>query len=508
MPDTQPTAPWMPDLGDGTYKNPVLYADYSDPDAVRDGDDYWLTASSFNCTPGLPILHSKDLVNWTLVNHAIKNNPDPRKVFATYRGGEGVWAPAIRKHDGRFWIFFPLPDEGIYVTTATDPRGEWSEPWCLLEGKGYIDPCPLWDSDGQAYLVHAYANSRIGIKHRLRVVPMSPDGKKILGDGKVVFDEPIRHPTCEGPKWEKRDGYYYILAPAGGVATGWQLVLRSKNVYGPYEEKIVLEQGKSPINGPHQGALVDTPTGEWWFLHFQDDGLYGRVVHLQPVQWKDGWPLMGVDADGNGVGEPVLTHKKPNLPTQPIAVPATSDEFDAATLGLQWQWNANHPATGWHTLGNGKLRLNAIASDLGLLHAPNALCQKFPARSFTAETELHVAGDDANAQAGLVILGLKHAALLIHQKDGQRVISVVVNDEIKATDPLPSDTAKLRVTVADGGLCTFAFARPGDANFTPIGEAFQATEGHWIGARVGLVCRTKGTANSNAYVDAAYFRVK
>ena len=178
---------WVADLGNGTYKNPVLHADYSDPDVVRVGDDFYLAASSFNCTPGLPILHSRDLVNWVIVNHAIKNLPHSR--YAAVQAGCGVWAPAIRFHAGKFWIFFPMPDEGIYVTTATDPAGTWTEPHLLQAGKGLIDPCPLWDDDGQAYLVHAYAGSRAGIKHRLRVCPMAPDGSRLLGEGQIVFHE-------------------------------------------------------------------------------------------------------------------------------------------------------------------------------------------------------------------------------------------------------------------------------------------------------------------------------
>ena len=179
--------PWSPDQGDGTYRNPIICADYSDPDVVRDGDDFWLTASSFTCTPGLPILHSRDLVNWTIVNHAIDNLPDPRGVFNTVRHGEGVWAPSIRKHAGKFWIFFPMPDEGIYVTSADDPRKQWSPPQLLLEGKGLIDPCPLWDDDGKAYLVHAYAGSRAGIKNILRVRPIL--GRAFLpGDDQSLWD--------------------------------------------------------------------------------------------------------------------------------------------------------------------------------------------------------------------------------------------------------------------------------------------------------------------------------
>jgi len=184
---------WASDLGDGTYKNPILHADYSDPNVIRHGDDFFMTASSFNCTPGLPILHSRDLINWTLINHAVGNLPHSR--YEQVQPGCGVWAPAIRSHAGKFWIFFPMPDEGIYVTTANHPSEKWSEPHLLQGGKGLIDPCPLWDDDGRAYLVHAYAGSRAGIKHRLRVCPMAPDASSLLGEGQIVFHEPEKHPT-------------------------------------------------------------------------------------------------------------------------------------------------------------------------------------------------------------------------------------------------------------------------------------------------------------------------
>ena len=304
------TYPWISDAGDGTYRNPVIHADYSDPDVIRVEDDFYMVASSFNCTPGLPILHSRDLVNWTLINHAIRNVPHPR--YAEVQPGCGVWAPAMRLHDGKFWIFFPMPDEGIYVTTAEDPAGEWSEPWCLQEAKGWIDPCPFWDDDGNAYLFHAYAMSRSGKKERIHCRPMSPDCKRLLGEGRELFHTP-HHLYLEGPKVHKLNGWYYILAPGGGVPTGWQVVFRSRDIYGPYEEKVVLEQGSTPINGPHQGALIDLPNGEWWFMHFQDAGAFGRIVHMQPVRWEEEWPLMGVDADGNGVGEPVASWQKPGV---------------------------------------------------------------------------------------------------------------------------------------------------------------------------------------------------
>jgi len=179
---------------------------------------------------------------------------------------------------------------------------------------------------------------------------MSPDASRLLGDGKTVFHEPVRHPWLEGPKFLKKGKWYYIFAPAGGVATGWQMALRSRAIYGPYKDKIVLEQGATSINGPHQGALVDLPSGEWWFVHFQERQPYGRIVHLEPVKWKLGWPVIGVDQDGNGIGEPVSHYRKPRVRTaQPIKIPPTSDEFDEPKLGLQWQWHANHRLD-WHSL--------------------------------------------------------------------------------------------------------------------------------------------------------------
>ena len=490
--------PWLPDQGDGTYCNPVICADYSDPDVVRAGDDFYLTASSFNCTPGLPILHSKDLVNWTIVGHALKNLPHPR--YEMVQPGCGVWAPAIRFHVGKFWIFFPTPDEGIYVVTADHAAGAWSEPHLVQEGKGLIDPCPLWDDDGKAYLVHAYAKSRSGIRHLLRVRPMAPDGSKLLGEGKIVFHDPERHPTLEGPKLLKRDGWYYILAPAGGVETGWQVALRSKNIYGPYEDRIVLAQGDTDINGPHQGALVDTPDGGWWFLHFQDAGLYGRIVHLQPVRWEDGWPLMGKDC------EPVRRHAKPiHLPSEKPCAPQTSDEFDGPKLGLQWQWHANHHDH-WYSFGArpGWLRLfpqpAAASPDL----QPNLLLQKFPARSFAVETALEISSGQTAEEAGLVITGGTQIMLGIQHDGTKNRIMLRVAEQSKILLDTKAGLVKLRVEVKDGGRCSFSFAEGGD--FVSVPQPFQARKGAWIGAKLGLYSLKRTGNTPGGHVDIDYFR--
>jgi beta-xylosidase len=495
--------PWSPDQGDGTYCNPILCADYSDPDVVRHGEDFYLTASSFNCTPGLPILHSRDLVNWTIIGHAIKNLPHPR--YQEVQPGCGVWAPSIRFHAGKFWVFFPTPDEGIFITTAKSPAGPWSEPHLLEPGKGLIDPCPLWDEDGKAYLVHAYAGSRAGIKHMLRVRPMAPDGSRLLGDGQVVFHNPERHPTLEGPKFLKKDGWYYILAPAGGVATGWQVAFRSRNIYGPYEDRIVLERGSTSINGPHQGALVDAVDGNWWFAHFQDTDCYGRIVHLQPVTWKDGWPLIGEDHDGNGIGEPVARHRLPKVENQPV-VPQTSDEFESPTLDLQWQWHANHKDD-WYSLSArpGWLRFFAqpvAAADLA--KAPTLLLQKFPARAFEAETLLDFSSLQSGEEAGLTVVGQTHAAVAVRRQGAENEVVYRENGKDQVLVRADSNRICLRVSISEGGKCTFRFSE-GDCEATSVPIAFQATAGVWIGAKVGLYSLSQSKA-SGGYADFDYFR--
>lgn len=497
--------PWTSDTGDGRYRNPLLYADYPDPDVIADGDDFYMTVSSFHVAPGLPILHSRDLVNWKLINHALPRLPHPR--FDQPQPGEGVWAPAIRKHAGKYWIFFPMPDEGIYVTTTAHPAERWSEPQLLIEGKGLIDPCPLWDDDGQAYLVHAYAASRAGIKHKLRVRPMAADGSKLLGEGQIVFDDPKNQPTLEGPKFYKRNGYYYIFAPAGGVPTGWQLAFRSRNVYGPYDVRRVLQQGATTINGPHQGGWVTTSAGEDWFIHFQQVWPYGRIQHLQPMRWKDDWPVMGDDADGDGIGEPVSTHAKPKVdgPT-PIIAPATSDGFDEERLGLQWHWNAT-PQKDWHSLQlrKGWLSLSAQSTAADLLHTPSLLLQKVPARTFSLETIVELNQARPGVRGGVCVVGLASAGLWVEATDnGQRVVLAMDRSAEQAVE-IGSGPVRLRVRMEDEGKCTFAFANERDG-YRSFDAVFTAREGHWVGAKIGLACLCDGTKPAASHADFDYFR--
>ena len=510
---------WVSDLGNGNYKNPILYADYSDPDVCRVGDDFYMTASSFNCIPGLPILHSKDLVNWTIIGAAITKLV-PEDVFSTPQHGNGVWAPAIRYHNGEFYIYYGDPDFGIYMTKTKNPAGEW-EPLTLVKaGKGLIDSCPFWDEDGQAYLVHAYAGSRAGIKSVLAITRLTPDGKKAVGASKIVYDGHNIDETVEGPKMHKRNGYYYILAPAGGVSTGWQIALRSKNIFGPYERKIVLAQGKTSVNGPHQGAWVDTPSGEDWFIHFQDVGTVGRITHLQPMTWKNDWPVMGEDKDGDGCGEPVMTFKKPNVgKTFPIATPVENDEFNDNKLGLHWQWHAN-PMDWWFYTDAKKGVLNLYSVPVpqnykSLWDIPNLLLQKFPSNSFTATAKItfNPSSRIKGERTGLVVMGMDYALLSLVNTENGLVLSQ--NECLKADREgteithasvnLNSNTLYLRVKVQPNSVCTFSYSTDGE-RFQTLGKPFTAREGKWIGAKTGLFCSRPISNNDGGCVEVDWFR--
>jgi PelA/Pel-15E family pectate lyase len=514
-------APWVPDLGNSTYKNPVIYADYSDPDVVRVGTDYYLVASSFTCVPGLPILHSKDLVNWTIVGHALQVQI-PEDHFNIVRSGGGVWAPAIRFHAGKYYIFYPDPDYGIYVVTATDPAGEWSKPTLVKAGRGLIDPCPLWDDDGKVWLVHAWANSRSGRNNLLTLVPLNTEASATIGDGRdIIAGADFRVTTLEGPKFYKMNGYYWIFAPVGGVAGGTQAVFRSKTIEGPYEYHNVLTQGGTPTNGPHQGGLVDTPDGkEWWFVHFQDKGAYGRITHLEPVVWKaDGWPVMGNDADGDGTGEPVLTYKMPNVgQIYPPAEPQTSDEFDSSALGLQWQWMAN-PQSGWSSLTAhpGWMRLfGQMPSPGGITQQPNLFLQKFPAPEFVVTIKVDLPAGEVGGSAGLVIYGQPCVRLDLAQtaKDAHtlQLVSLAPNTALSEANP-PSvpwngTTAYLRVTIIAGARCQFSYSAD-NVTFTNLDTAvpIAAVRGSWIGAKFGLYVLAPDAARP-VYADFDWVHVE
>ena len=541
------------------YQNPVVHADYSDPDVCRVGEDYWMTASSFNCFPGLPVLHSRDLVHWELVGAALTDYPGegwtgPEDDFRTkVRHGMAVWAPAIRFHDGWFYIYVGDPDRGIFMVRTQDPAGPWEPPVWVVREKGFIDPCPFWDEDGKAYLSHGCAGSRAGNKSILFVAPMAPDGTRLLAPSRIVYDGHLSQPTIEGTKFYKRDGKYYIFSPAGGVATGWQTVLRADNPMGPYEERIVMAWAPGTVNGPHQGAWVQTPEGEDWFLHFQDKGAYGRIIHLQPMVWQaDGWPLIGEDPDGDGVGQPVAAYPASSVISSEVEK-SDGKGYRPYGIGPEWQYPAV-PSPYWHFALEDGVRLYSVEQTWpykNLWDCPNFLAQKFPAERFTVRAKLAFRPNpqlkERGEQAGFAVMGNDYAGLRLTDTSAGACLEYIEcqgaskgNTEAAKTlavlpyhfIPLPHDRESknvplvsypdipeavlwveldVRAKAVEGhvpdAVCRFRYSLDGK-RFTQVEGTFTAQPEMWVGAKFGFWCNRFASKNDAGCLDVTELTVK
>jgi beta-xylosidase len=475
------------------YSNPILDADWPDPDVIRLGERYVLVASSFNRSPGLPVLISNDLVHWSIASHAL-DRIHPVEHFELPRHGQGVWAPSIRFHDGLLRIYYPDPDRGIFVVTAPAPEGPWSVPVAVLEGLGLIDPCPLFDGE-HVYLVHGWAASRSGRSNELTVVELDASGARPIGIPRTVIDgdDVPGCTTLEGPKFYRRGEHYWIFAPAGGVATGWQLAFRSTSPWGPYESRIVLEQGETDVNGPHQGGWVTANDGSDWFVHFQDTGAFGRIVHLQPLTWHDDWPMMGEPREGLP-GQPVAGMPGSNSPAHPaVGVPSRSDDFTSTTLAPPWHWQAN-PLPGQMTLrGDETLVLPLRSNDSGNIRTlPQVLSQQLPSSPTTVTTTLRLDSTVEGARAGLTVLGIDYAWIGLVVCDGAVSVGGGLGPGHRGdrafveSAPVASGApVELRLRSRGDARVDFAW-RQGQGPWNEAIVPFRARQGTWIGAEIGL----------------------
>ncbi len=484
------------------YFNPIIFADYSDPDVIKDENAFIMTASSFNYIPGLPILISKDLVNWELKNYAIKKLNYEKYNIPCY--SHGVWAPSIRKHNNTFYIFFGMPDEGIFEVHTKNHLGDWSEPHLVKKAKGLIDPCPFWDED-KAYIVHAYAKSRIGFKSILGIFEIDKDTNEAIGEDKLLYNGIETNPTIEGPKAYKINDYYYIFAPAGGVATGWQTVLRSKSITGPFEEKIVLAQNNTNINGPHQGALIKDNNNKYWFIHFQDRDIYGRITHLQPVIWENDWPIIGEK------GSPVLSYDKADIKENISIEHPSSDNFSNEELSLQWQWSANFQEK-FFKIKENKLILNSIYVENGnykIEKYPNILTQKIIYNSFDVGVDTDFSNLRNKEEAGLAFVDRVNISISLRNTDG--TYHLYLNDKFdnKLLCVLedPKDLTHLSMKLIENNK-NLEFSYTIKNKTTTITHPLYEQITSWVGLKIGIYSISNNNNVDMGFAEFMKFKVR
>ncbi|GGY39233.1 beta-xylosidase [Pseudoduganella albidiflava] len=507
------------------YKNPVIHADYSDPDVIRVGEEYFLVASSFHFSPGLPVLQSKDLVHWKIAGHVLPALPFhpsydmvppytltdsiSKPVGPGMRYAGGVWAPAIRYHNARFYVYWATPDEGIFMSTADHPAGPWSAPVTVLAGAGYEDPCPFWDDDGKAWLVHSKVGAGPIILHA-----MTPDGTKLLDAGTTIIEDKVNLPVLEGPKVYKREGWYYIFAPIGGVGTGPQAVLRARTIQGPYEHRTVLHPGNG-LAGPHQGGYVETPSGEGWFIHFNSTGAFGRIAHLQPVAWKDGWPVMGE------AGLPVRDHAAPRTAARsPDYSLQDSDEFSNGALGLQWSWNHNPDPARWSLAQRpGFLRIEGNRAR-HLVRARNTLTQILQGPAAEITTRIELGGMAEGQRAGLALFGVRVPWIGVVREGGASYLTYANAGRELRGPALTAGAVVLRASVRADQTVQFSHALREGGPFKEFGPATELAKfSWWKGSRPAVFTYLRSDSDEakasappgqiqRNYIDVDWFRVK
>lgn len=487
------------DNGDGTYTNPVIAADFPDPDVILVGDTYYMVTTTMFVFPGVTVIKSHDLVNWEYCSNAV-----PRFDFSKCynldgcnRYGHGQWATSIKYNNGKFYLLFITLDEGGFICSADKAEG----PWHITKlPKGFYDPGLFFDEDGKIYVANGYSKISITELNK-NFAPISKDSLVYTGD--------IRG-GLEGTHVYKIDGYYYLYCTYGGL-DGIQVALRSKNIYGPYEQKVVISDKTTGVTfGIHQGALIKTQTGEWWTMLFVDSGPFGRFPSLQPVTWVDGWPMVGVDGKG------VVTCKKPNVGKEwPVKDFPTSDEFSNKTLGMQWGWNHNPDSTKWSlTLHPGFLRLTTGKVVSNLTEAPNMLTQR-PFKNYNESIptigtiQMGVSNMKDGDIAGLAVYQDPYAYIAVKQENGKKQLVMVNNGETVATSQLEECATIYLRTIASNTSkkATFEYSYD-NKKFTQLGNelTMRFSLKLFTGNKFGLFnYATKETGGS---VDFDWFRVK
>lgn len=533
------------DQGDCTFRNPVIAADYSDPDPVRVGNDYYMVASTFESYPGVTILHSKDLVNWETIGAALQDLVSVDSAYSVkrmerYNGG--VYAPTISYHKGTFYIYVNLYTDGFYVATATDPAGEWKSQFVKdkhgrpLRVTRWSDPCPFWDEDGKAYLVSSHPGRQYWYSY---IFQMSEDGTTLLDADSAYMDKKnflYQYPdggtvispyhSSEGNRVFKRNGYYYlqhIEFTNQGQGEG-TYIFRSRNLYGtlpdgtPGEpgrpgkyEIFAVEKVKSrdSLRVPGQGGYVETADGRWfWIGQFTREYSCGRPPHLLPVTWIDDWPVIGVDIK-DMKGQMAWQLPKP-IAGFPITLPQGSDEFNSSELGRQWMWNHVPDNDKWSlTERMGYLRLYAspTVSGKGFFKAGNTINQRYMrSDSASVSVKIETGGMAEGQKAGLAHFngGKNYAFLaLVKQENEFRLEFEMDGETVKGrTLPLDVSSVYLRTYMDMDNKAYFQYSVDG-VTFRNCGNVYLMKSGNFRGDMIGLF--TYNDLESKGFIDVDWF---
>lgn len=493
------------DQGDGTYMNPVIPSDYSDIDCIRVGDDYYAISSTFQFSPGMTILHSKDLVNWEICGNAVEDLTQIGEELdwtRMNRYNRGIWAGTLRYHDGRFYLFFGTPDEGYFMTSAVRPEGPWEPLTSLLSEPGWDDCTAIWDDKGKAY----FAGIHFADGYKTYLFKMSEDGKSIDRKSAVLINEGSGR---EASKLIKVNGWYYLVFSEHKPGVGrYVLAKRSKKVTGPYKEERQLALPSVEAMEPNQGGIVQGRDNNWYFLTHHGTGDWsGRIVSLLPVTWIDGWPILGEVLDSN-IGTMKWTGAMPFQADEKLSI-QRSDDFDESRLLPQWQWN-HQPRKGFFSLTErpGWLRLKAYRplEPNQLLKAGNTLTQRtFRKQDNVVVVKMDISGMEDGQKAGLCHFSSPHSAIGVTKEGGICYLEFRENGKITKGMQVPSKHIWFSSQWGLDGKSRYAYSLDGD-NFLPFGTPYQMAWGNYKGDRIGMYCFNDNS--ESGFVDVDYFHYR
>lgn len=499
----EPIAGSWGDQGNGTFNNPILNSNYPDSDVEKFGDKWYMISSKGRYMPGMTVLESEDLVNWQIIGGVVDS--------VDWGDGRGVWAGDLAYHNDHWYCYFIDIDKGLFFSKAENIKGPWTKPHLMLEKTKMTDPAVYWDyANEKAYLMCNYdivIEGKKKICHN-RIFELSWDGTKLLNEGKEVYV----HEGAEAAKIYNINNFYYILISEwtldeNGRRDRRQIVLRSKDIYGPYERKVVLERDEKTMRSCCQGSLIETSNGNWWYMHqlVQSPNSYeGRPQFIIPVKWENNWPVFGHDPDGNGIGNTMWHCEKP-VQGKPIVAPQTDDDFNSATLGHQWLWNNNPDNSKWSlNEKKGHIRLSACipsSKNEKIKSLPNKLLQRKIGRARdTVITKMDISGMEPGHKAGLIHTAKNYFTIGVSAKGNKKHVYVDINGGLKMGAEIKSNYIWLK-SIVNGQDGHFEYSTDGK-DYTILGQDFFTKTQGFNGVFIGLYSMND---SGKGYVDYDWF---